>query len=90
VVFHITIKAIDAGFDYNELNFYMRGPSSDNLNSTGNEGVLTDNPTISYGTLQKDETVSGLIDYDAPEHGTLVFDYRSFVPIGEAIAEWQY
>ena len=90
VVFTITIKATDAGFTYNELQFYMRGPSGDNITTSLNEGTLTHNPKISYGTLQKDETASGLLDYDAPEHGTLVFDYNSFVPIDEAIGEWRY
>lgn len=84
VNFRVTITSQAAGpLTFNMFSFYVRNAAGERFQPT-----ISREPSLSSGTLNPGETVSGWVTFDAGEHGTLV--YAPSALIGASVAEWTF
>jgi hypothetical protein len=72
----------------NPADFYILGPANRRYNEgDGDSGIIPMNGTrLNFSTLNKSEVITGLLDFDAPAHGRLIYD----PPYADSRVVWIY
>jgi len=72
-----------ASFDYDVVSLYVRGGDGTHYDVT----VGMREPGLDSGTLNPGQRAVGWVSFDAPRHGTLVYENYS---AGSILAEWRF